>query len=136
MNAIPSEKLSPIEENLATVAEVEAGIRDFVRGDVANLRRPGGLPSTTDTALEPSTEVSVNNISSLIERLAGPSLTEIGSLISELESMREMLHAEGQRVQREISGYGQLSQAAMKSTRMIADSVSEWKRAADGLRNG
>ena len=77
-----------------------------------------------------------NNISSLIERLAGPSLTEIGSLISELESMREMLHAEGQRVQREISGYGQLSQAAMKSTRMIADSVSEWKRAADGLRNG
>ena len=50
--------------------------------------------------------------------------------------MREMLHAEVQRVQREISGYGQLSQAAMESTRMIADNVSEWKRAADGLRNG
>jgi len=136
MNAIPSEKLSPIEENLATVAEVEAGIRDFVRGDVANLRRPASLPSTTDTAPEPSTEASVNNINSLIERVAEPSLTEIGNLISELESMREMLHAEGQRVQREISGYGQLSQAAMKSTCMIADSLSEWKRAAAGLRNG
>ena len=135
MNAIPSEKLSPIEENLATVAEVEAGIRDFVRGDVANLRRPASLPSTTDTAPEPSTEASVNNINSLIESVAGPSLTEIGNLISELGSMREMLHAEGQRVQREISGYGQLSQAAMESTRMIADNVSEWKRAADGLRN-
>jgi hypothetical protein len=24
----------------------------------------------------------------------------------------------------------------MKSTRMIADNVSEWKRSADGLRNG
>ena len=40
------------------------------------------------------------------------------------------------RVQREISGYAQLSQAAMKSTRMIADNVTQWKRAADGLRNG
>ena len=44
-------------------------------------------------------------------------------------------HAEGQRVQREISGYAQLSSAAMKSTRMIADNVNQWKRAADGLRN-
>ena len=35
----------------------------------------------------------------------------------------------------EISGYAQLSQAAMKSTRMIADNVTQWKRAADGLRN-
>jgi hypothetical protein len=28
----------------------------------------------------------------------------------------------------------QLSQAAMKSTRMIADNVTQWRRAADGLR--
>ncbi len=40
-----------------------------------------------------------------------------------------------QRVQREISGYAQLSQAAMKSTRMIADNVTQWKGTADGLRN-
>jgi hypothetical protein len=38
-------------------------------------------------------------------------------------------------VQREISGYAQLSQAAMKSTRMIADNVSQWKNAVDGLRH-
>ena len=37
-------------------------------------------------------------------------------------------------MQREISGYAQLSQAAMKSTRMIADNVSQWKRTAEGLR--
>ena len=49
--------------------------------------------------------------------------------------MRDLLHAEGQRVQREIAGYAQLSQAAMKSTRMIADNVAQWKRTADGLRN-
>src|SRR5438270_328325 len=74
-------------------------------------------------------------VHSLIQRVAGTSLAEIEKLISELESLRDLLHAEGQRVQREISGYAQLSQAAMKSTRMIADNVTQWKRAADGLRN-
>jgi hypothetical protein len=68
--------------------------------------------------------------------VAEPSLTQIGKLISELGSMREMLHVEGRRVQREMSGYGQLSQVAIETTRMIADNVSEWKRAAESLRNG
>jgi hypothetical protein len=140
MNAIRSEKVESTEEdsNLAAVSEVEAGIRDFVRNDVAYLRRPavGAVASSApDTALEPSTEATVNNVNSLIQRVAGTSLSEIENLISELESLRDLLHAEGQRVQREISGYAQLSQAAMKSTRMIADNVTQWKRAADGLRN-
>jgi len=136
MNFFRSEKISPIEEKLAAVSEVEAGIRDFVRSDAPNLRRPARLPTTTDTALEPSTAAAVNNINSLIEHVAGPSLTEIANLVSELGSMREMLHAEGQRVQREMSGYGQLSQVAMETARVIADNVSEWKHAAEDLRNG
>ena len=141
MNAIRPEKVESTEvedSNLAAVSEVEAGIRDFVRNDVAYLRRPApGMVNSTDTAtaLEPSTEATVNNVNSLIQRVAGTSLTEIENLVSELESLRDLLHAEGQRVQREISGYAQLSQAAMKSTRMIADNVSQWKRTADGLRN-
>ena len=126
-----------VDSNLAAVSEVEAGIRDFVRNDVAYLRRPapGAVSTSSETALEPSTEATVNNVNSLIQRVAGTSLAEIENLISELESLRDLLHAEGQRVQREISGYAQLSQAAMKSTRMIADNVTQWKRAADGLRN-
>jgi hypothetical protein len=137
MNAI-REKIESIEDdaNLDAVSEVEAGIRDFVRNDVAYLRRPGpGTPGTTESPLEPNTEATVNNVNSLIQRVAGTSLAEIENLISELESLRDLLHAEGQRVQREISGYAQLSQAAMKSTRMIADNVTQWKRTADGLRN-
>ncbi|MFL6839005.1 MAG: hypothetical protein ACJ8FZ_17140 [Bradyrhizobium sp.] len=122
------------DSDLAAVSEVEAGIRDFVRNDIAYLRRPAvGSPETAP--LEPNTEATVNNVNSLIQRVAGTSLAEIEKLISELESLRDLLHAEGQRVQREISGYAQLSQAAMKSTRMIADNVTQWKRAADGLRN-
>jgi hypothetical protein len=122
-----------VDTNLAAVSEVEAGIRDFVRNDIAYLRRPVTSPETAP--VEPNADATVSNVNSLIQRVAGTSLAEIEKLIGELESLRDLLHAEGQRVQREISGYAQLSQAAMKSTRMIADNVSQWKRAADGLRN-
>ena len=137
MTAIRSEKTESTGEdsNRAAVTEVEAGIRDFVRNDVAYLRRPApGMPSG-EPMLEPGTDAAVNNVNSLIQRVAGASLGEIENLVAELESLRDLLHAEGQRVQREISGYAQLSQAAMKSTRMIADNVAQWKRAANGLRN-
>jgi hypothetical protein len=143
MNAISSEKTDTPEtdDNLAAVSEVEAGIRDFVRNDIAYLRRPApgqATAATTEATLDlgAGAEATVNNVNSLIQRVAGTSLAEIENLIGELESLRDLLHAEGQRVQREISGYAQLSQAAMKSTRMIADNVAQWKRAADGLRNG
>ena len=138
MNANRPEKIESTDANAdAAVSEVEAGIRDFVRNDVAYLRRPApGVLSGPETALEPNAEATVNNVNSLIQRVAGTSLAEIENLISELEGLRDLLHSEGQRVQREISGYAQLSQAAMKSTRMITDSVTQWKRGADGHRNG
>ena len=138
MNVIRTDKMegteAELDTDLAAVSEVEAGIRDFVRNDIAYLRRPVSM--TSPEPADASTESAVNNVNSLIQRVAGTSLTEIENLISELEGLRDVLHAEGQRVQREIASYAQLSQAAMKSTRMIAENVTQWKRAADGLRNG
>ena len=138
MTAIRPEKIESTDEDtdLAAASEVEAGIRDFVRNDIAYLRRPApSIAASTDVAVDPNAEATVNNVNSLIQRVAGTSLAEIENLISELESLRDLLHAEGQRVQREISGYAQLSHAAMKSTRMIADNVAQWKTTADSLRN-
>ena len=134
MSVMRSEKTGETEteadSGVAAATEVEAGIREFVRNDIAYLRRPGEAGS------EPNGEATVNNVNSLIQRVAGTSLSEITNLISELESLREWLHVEGQRVQREISGYAHLSQTTIKSTRMIADNVAQWKRAAEGQRNG
>jgi hypothetical protein len=145
MNATPATPATSSEQtesstteadtNLAAVSEVEAGIRDFVRNDIAYLRRPATSAPAPEIKLEPSTEATVNNVNSLIQRVAGTSLAEIENLVTELESLRDLLHAEGQRVQREISGYAQLSQAAMKSTRMIAENVAQWKHTAENLRN-
>ena len=136
MNAIPSEKIdqgtAETDSNLAAVTEVEAGIREFVRNDVAYLRRPG----QTSLSDSPETDTTVKNVNSLIQRVAGTSLGEIENLISELENLRDILHAEGQRVQREIAGYAHLSHAAMKSTRIIAENLAQWKSAAENLRQG
>ena len=35
-----------VDNDLAAVSEVEAGIRDFVRNDIAYLRRPAVAPDT------------------------------------------------------------------------------------------
>ena len=97
------------------------------------MKQPKGKPtSRRSRRSRPASAIS----SVTTSPICGTSLAEIEKLIGELEGLRDLLHAEGQRVQREISGYAQLSQAAMKSTRMIADNVTQWKRAADGLRNG
>jgi hypothetical protein len=67
------------DTDLAAVSEVEAGIRDFVRNDIAYLRRP---PLAPDTApLDANAEATVNNVNSLIQRVAGTSLAEIEKLI-------------------------------------------------------
>ena len=124
------------ESGLSAVSDVEAGIRDFVRNDVAYLRRPapGLLPPEPQAALEDTTEQTVNSVSTMIQRFAGTSLNEIENLLTELEALRDLLHNESERVQREVAGYAQLSQTAMKSARLIADNVSQWKRAAENIR--
>ena len=138
MSTSPVEQPEKTEEesetNLSAVSDVEAGIRDFVRNDIAYLRRPSTATAATDAPLDAASESTVSNLNSLIQRVAGTSLSEIENLITELETIRNTLHEEGQRVQREIAGYAQLSQAAMKSTRIIADNVAQWKRLSEPAR--
>lgn len=131
MNALQAEKseLKEDDKNLAAVSEVEAGIRDFVRKDVAYLRRTPATPGI-DTPADASADAAVSSVNTLIHRVAGASLSEIENLIAELEGLRTLMHNEGQRIQRELAGYAQLGQTAMKSTRMIADNLAQWKRSA------
>jgi hypothetical protein len=99
------------------VEQVEGEIRAFVRRDISVFRR---------TRVE-SSETAVDNVSSAIERVSGASVIEIERVIAELTTVRDMLRSEGERVQREISGYASLSQAAMTSMKIIAESMAQWK---------
>ena len=76
MNAINRpEQIETNTENdtdLAAVSEVEAGIRDFVRNDIAYLRRPALGAETVP--LDANAEATVNNVNSQNQRVPGTTL--------------------------------------------------------------
>ena len=97
--------------------QVEGEIRAFVRRDVSVFRR----------RQQDGADTSVGSLNAVIERVAGASISEIERVMAELATLRDMLHNEGDRVQREVTGYASLSQAAMTSMKIIGDSLSQWK---------
>ena len=119
MNAAPSRKPDD------TPSEFEGEIREFIRRDVSHLRR---------TMPDGASEQAVNNINSLLDRVSGSSVGEIDSLIADLRNVRDFLQTEGERVQREIASYAQLSQVAMTSVKIIAESMSQWKSQVSDAR--
>jgi hypothetical protein len=108
---------SSAEHETKAEAAVEGEIREFVRRDPSALRRP----------LDADSELVAGNINVLLQRVAGTSVQDIDRLIGELQTLREVLQNEGARVQREITQYAHLSQSAMQSTRIIAESLQSWK---------
>jgi hypothetical protein len=116
------EKLGDVDHAAATAFEGE--IREFVRRDVAFVRRQR---SDAEPAADPVTE----NLNTLIRRVSGASMDEIDRVILEMQSVREMLRSEGDRIGREIAGYASLSHATMTAMKVIADSLTQWKNAPD-----
>lgn len=114
------EKLGAVDQAAATAFEGE--IREFVRRDVATLRRQR---SEGDAAADPAAE----NLNALIRRVAGASMEEIDRVILELQGIRDMLRSEGERVSRELAGYASLSHASMTAMKVISDSLKQWKDA-------
>ena len=75
----------------------------------------------------------VSRASSVMERVAATSISEVDALIKELEQLRDFLRQESGRIQREIEGYARLSEEATKSTKIIAESVGQWKNALENM---
>ena len=109
------------EIDTSAETEVEGEIREFVRRDVVGLRRQP----------ESDSELVANNINQLLQRVAGTSVQEIDKLITELQTLRDTLQSEAARVQREIVEYATLSQAALQSTKIIAESLTLCKKIPD-----
>jgi hypothetical protein len=107
----------------AAVTAFEGEIREFVRRDIAYLRRH------RNDVEQPDSEPVIDNLNVLIRRVSGASMEEIDRVILELQGVREMLRSEGERVGREIAGYASLSHAAMTAMKVIGDSLMQWKSA-------
>jgi len=109
-----------VRERQGEPDEVEAEVRELVRRGVAPVRSESGS--------------EVGNLNSLIQRVSGTSVLEIERLIDELQTLRDYLRNEGQRIQREIAEYAHMSQTATKSTKIIADSLAQWKQTTESAR--
>jgi hypothetical protein len=112
-----AEKLGDIAQTAHTAPEFEGQIREFIRRDVTGRRRPR----------EETGDPAVDNVNLLIERVSGQTVAEIERVVTELNSMRDMLRHEGERVQRELTGYAGLSQSALMSMKIISESLAQWK---------
>ena len=120
-NRRPPEKFTDVDQVAAN--NVEDEIRQVVRRDMPFLQRQRSEGNADSSAIE--------TLNALVGRLGIDSMEDIDRVIRDLESIRDMLQKEGQRVIREIAGYASLSDAARTAMRVIADSIKQWKNAPD-----
>jgi hypothetical protein len=118
------------------------GLREFLRQDAAMRRAPegstqgvlrrepeGSTPDVLRREPESTTQV-VTDVNSLVQRVAGVSLTQLQNVIFDLQDLSDFLHSEGERIQGEISNYLRLSQTAMGTSKIVADNIAHWKENA------
>ena len=105
--------------NVIPPPQIEETIRESVRQNAADIRHQ---PENTGQV--------VTDVNSLVQRVAGVTLDELDDAIVDLRQLRDFLHSEGERIQREISGYLQLNHLAIDSTKSIVDNIVQWKKAA------
>ena len=102
--------------------ELEDELYESVRREVASLKRgPGG-----------ESVAFASTLGAVLQRVGGSSLQEIDHLVGELQTMRELLETEGERVRRELAEYAHLSQSSLQSTKIITESLARFgKSVAD-----
>jgi hypothetical protein len=100
--------------------EVAGNIRELTRGS-AVFRR--GEKSDS--------EMSATGLGGLLGRISGNSRHEIDTLIGELQTLRDKLETDSQRLQNDISEYALLGQHVMQMTKVISESVRKFPDAQE-----
>jgi len=95
--------------------EVRENIHELARGSSA-VFRPGEASDA---------ETSTDSLAALLRRVAEASTREVDSLIGDLQALRRKLNNDGNRIQREIAEYNELSQQVMQLTNIISESVKK-----------
>jgi hypothetical protein len=111
-----------------TVRQIDQALRDFILQDTAHLRRDAETANPETSQREPG---SRQMASEFVRHMAGASLTKLDETIVNLNQLRDFLHAESERIKREISGYLQFHHIAIGSTKSVVDNIAQWKRAAN-----
>jgi len=103
-------------------SEVQHKLREILDRAGAELSPRGSEPTQSD---------GPSQFNSTIQRASGATVAEIDGLIGELQSLRDFLLKEGQRLQRELTEYTRLNQGARESTRIVAETLMKMKTERD-----
>jgi hypothetical protein len=105
--------------NVIPAQQIEEAIRESVHQNAAHNRHESE-----------NTSQVVTDVNSLVQRVADVSLDQLDDAIVDLRQLRDFLHSEGERIQKEISDYLQLNHLGIDSTKSIVDDIVQWKKAA------
>jgi hypothetical protein len=127
-NPMPFE--APENSNARPIPQIDDAIREFARLDVSSRHvAESAAPGNLSPEPESSARV-VADINSLVQRVADVSLDRLDDVIVDLRQLGDFLRSEGERIEREISGYLRLHEIAIGSTKRIVDNVAQWKEVA------
>ena len=84
---------------------------------------------------EPMIEESDQGLASLIRSVGLTSITDIESLVSELQEAKNYLQSEGERIRAETARYIALTGAASASVKIIFDALRAWRTADHSPHN-
>jgi hypothetical protein len=107
--------LGSAEIEKSSEVEVGGNIHELARGSSAVFRQP----EASDV------EISADNLTALLRRVSEASTRKIENLIGDLQSLRKKLHTDGNRIQRDIAEYSELSQQVLQLTNIISESVKK-----------
>src|SRR5215471_5786797 len=92
-----------------------------VEGEACDLAH-SDVSSQTETGTE---------IAPLIQEIGDTSIAEIDRLMAELQEAKSYLQSEGERIEREMVRYTNLTQMASFTAKIIFDAISQWHPASN-----
>ena len=116
----PPDQRSPKNPN--DIDQVVNAFEDKLRESLRHLPHQRGSERNNQ-----ANNFSAENVNEVIRSVAGASIEEIDGVIRQLETMRERLRNEAERVSREIVGFANLSQASISAMKILSDGLDDWK---------
>ena len=101
--------------------DIESSLEKAIAGNIHELTRANaGFRQGNG-----NDETSASELGILLRRVAEASTREVEVLINDLHGLRKKLQSDGDRIQRDIERYAELSQGVMQLTAIISDSVKK-----------
>ena len=110
-------------EQIDAAAQLEEDITALIRRDI---------PPNHHRDREPVADPTSGHMNGLLQQVTGTSIEEIDRIILELQSVRDMLRGESERLSNEVTRYANLNSITMTLMRSVADRL----KLSKGPKNG